>query len=311
MKLNTFYNNLFNIEDTIAGGGFATIYKARYVSGNLPVAIKVGRVHEDQGYSKSIREEARILSRMDHRCVVKLYALPRQNKTSVNYARAVEISGRPYFFVMEYLAGGTLQEYLSRTRQLSVPEAAGVGVEIARGLNHVHRHGYAHNDIKPENIVFREAIQPGQPFYPVLVDFGIATRVSVQTEAGSLYVMAPEQITKAKKMMPLKAQDELDKAKVDVWGLGVLLYRMLGGRLPFEDRNERRLTDRILTSRPTSLARLSETISKEVDSFILDGCLAKNPKNRLDLISVGTRLRDLGDGATATTVIGGGWFGRS
>lgn len=301
MKFNSIYNDLFTIDEMIAGGGFATIYRGKYAANNLPVAIKVGHVHEDHGYSKSIREEARILSRMDHRCVVKLYALPRPNKLSVNYARALEIPGRPYFFVMEFLAGETLKEFLDKARQLTVPEAAAVALEIARGLHHVHRHGYAHNDIKPENIVFREAIQLGRPFYPVLIDFGIATRVNVQIEAGSLYVMAPEQISKAKKMVPLDVKDGIDKAKVDVWGLGVLLYRMLGGRLPFEDRNEKRLTDRILTSRPTSLARLSETVSRELDSFILDGCLAKNPKNRLDLVSVGNRLRDLGDGATAIT----------
>lgn len=307
MSLKSLYQDSFTIEETIASGGFATIYRARYADGDIPVAIKIGRVHEDPGYAKSLREEARILSQMSHRSVVKLIKLSRPGKPPIDCARALEIPGRPYFYVMEFLAGGDLRDFLKRVNRLTVPEAAAIALEIARGLRHVHRRRYAHNDLKPENIVFREPVERDRPFSPVLVDFGIATRVRLQLEAGTLYIMAPEQLARANLNRPPELFSEVDPFKIDVWALGVLLYRMLGGKLPFEGRTERNLTDRILTSRPTSLANLTG-VPRELDSFILDGCLAKDPNERLDILTVGRYLSSHGDGATATTVPGG-WFG--
>ncbi|MCA9984718.1 MAG: serine/threonine protein kinase [Anaerolineales bacterium] len=304
----TIYNDQFRLDTTLASGGFATVYRATDMLSGRVVAVKVGRLHEDPGYAKAIIEEAKILGRMSHRGVVQLINLPRPGKAPVAFARALDMPGRPYFFVMEYLGGGTLDEYLKQVKQLSLTEAAAIATEVARGLRHVHKRGYAHNDLKLENIVFRQPLVFGQPFTPVLIDFGIATRVKMQVEAGSLYIMAPEQLIQANMTKPPELYAEPDPTKVDVWGLGVLLYRMLGGRLPFEARSERSLTDRIITSRPTSLGRLAN-IAPEVDELILEGCLAKNPAQRLDMLQVGTYLSRLAHGATVQT-LPGGWFGR-
>jgi serine/threonine-protein kinase len=183
--------------------------------------------------------------------------------------------------------------------KLTVGEAAAIAVCIARALHYAHRVGWAHNDLKLENIVFRRPVQQGETFDPVLVDFGIATRTQVQTGAGSIYIMAPEQVGMVMLQTPPELQGDLDKTKVDVWGLGVVLYRMLSGKLPFYAHNERNTVQLIQHARPTSLSRLSQ-IPEEVDELIIDGCLAKDPHKRLSMLELGKTLSELSKGVVAS-----------
>jgi serine/threonine protein kinase len=94
---------------------------------------------------------------------------------------------------------------------------------------------------------------------------------------------------------------EINAAKIDVWGLGVILYRMLGGQLPFSSNNERRLTDQIRNYRPESLYELSPDVSRHLDEIIIDGCLAKNASHRLNLLELGKELKRLADGGVPAT----------
>ncbi|MCI0393442.1 MAG: serine/threonine protein kinase [Chloroflexi bacterium] len=301
MKETRLYKDHYALKEIISTGGFATIYRAVELGRAKDVVLKVGVVHDDPAYAESIRKEAHLLQQFRHRNIVTVYPIPREDRADIYYARAVEMAGHPYFFVMEYLAGGTLEEYLKKVGALAPPEAAIIALEVARALDYVHRQEYAHNDLKLENIVFREPVRPGQPFTPVLIDFGIAMRVSLP-DAGSFYIMPPEQVSIAKMQVPPELVAGLDLKKVDVWGLGVVLYRMVGGQLPFAGRNERSLTQRILNSRPTSLRELSPEIPPYLEELIIDGCLAKNPDHRLSLLQLGQELSQLSNGAVAQTV---------
>lgn len=299
MKGLKLYKERYELIEAISSGGFATIYRATEKGRQEEVAVKIGVIADDPGYAKSIREEARILDELNHRNVVQLHRIPRSDRSDLYYARAIEIPGNPYFFVMEYLVGNTLDAYLQQVKSLSVAEAAAVALEIALALFHMHEKHYAHNDLKLENIVFRQPIVAGMPFQPVLVDFGIATRVNLQIHAGSPYVMSPEQLREAKMMTPPELNAAIDHTKVDVWGLGVVLYRMLGGQLPFTSRTRNSLTQLIVNQRPTSLQQLSPHISADIDQLVIDGCLAKDPHHRLSLMELGRELRRLGEGGVA------------
>lgn len=293
MKGTKLYRNRYILDEEIGSGGFATIYRAKEQDRSEMVAIKVANSSEDPSFAKSLREEAKIIQRFNHQNIVQLQAIPRLDKEGeVFYANALDLPGNPVFFVMEYLEGGTLNAYLNQVEKLSVPEAAAIGVQVARGLDHMHQRGYAHNDLKLENVVFRQPVIAGAPFMAVLIDFGIATRVH-QPNAGSLYIMPPEQLANVKMMAPPEMTGTIDPTKIDVWGLGVVLYRMLGGQLPFSGRSERSLTQRIYNSRPASLSRLVRDITPEVDELVIDGCLAKKPENRLDLLELGRRLNSI------------------
>jgi serine/threonine protein kinase len=296
MALETIHNDMYHLEEVIANGGFATIYRATAAHERYDVAVKVSRVDADPGYAEALKKEAEVLQKLDHRSIVRLRPIPRSGRADIYYCRAPELPGTPWFFVMEYLAGGTLEQYLQAVGKLTVPEAASIGVEVARALNHTHKQQYTHNDLKLENIVFRTPVQVGHPFTPVLVDFGIAARIN-PPDGGSLYIMPPEQLSQVKMLTPPE-NSQVDKTKVDVWGLGVVLYRMLGGLLPFEGR-ERTMTQRILHSRPTSLQQLSRDIPADMDELIIDGCLAKDPNQRLTIIQLGKELSALADDATA------------
>lgn len=283
------YNGQYTLGHQIADGGFAVIYSAYEVGRKEPLAIKICNKFEDDYYSRSLIQEATLIQRLNHRNIVRLHLITREGKASVYYANAIELNPPPTFFLMEYLSGGTLNNYLDNVGQLTPPESATIALEIARALDHIHEKGIAHNDLKLENVVFRNHVNAGQPFEPVLIDFGIATRVN-PPPAITFYVSAPEQ---------LPGGQVPDPAKVDVWGLGVILYRMLGGRLPFSGNNEKSLTSRIKEVRPVSLRQLSTQVTSGLDGLIIDGCLAKNPSDRLTLLQLGQELKKYGDGVPA------------
>lgn len=296
MKGTKLYRNRYTLEEELGSGGFAKIYRASEESRSESVAIKVAISIDDPSYAKSLREEAKIIERFSHQNIVRLQPIPRMDKEGeLLYANAVELIGNPVFFVMEYLAGGTLEEYLKQAKRLTVPEAAEIGLQVARALDHMHQRGYVHNDLKLENIVFRKPVVAGHPFLPVLIDFGIATRIQ-QPNAGSLYIMSPEMVAKMKGDRPPEITDNIDRAKGDVWSIGVILYRMLGGQLPFSGRTERSVTQQIYRSRPTALQRLAGEIPEELDKLVIDGCLAKEPEHRLSLLELGRWLSDFVEG---------------
>ena len=290
MKGKTLYNGRYKLGEVIDTGGFAVICIADESGRDDLVAIKLCNRFEDDYYRQSLVQEATIIQKFNHRGIVKLRPIVRDGKASVFYANAIELPHQPAFFVMEYLKGGTLSNYVHFTGQLTPAESASIGLDIARALDHIHQKGFAHNDLKLENIVFRNPVKSQSPFEPVLVDFGIATRIQPPS-AVTFYIMAPEQ---------LPGERVQDTAKVDVWGLGVIIYRMLGGRLPFSGQNEKSITSRIRELRPTSLRQLSPQVTSGLDSLIIDGCLAKNPSDRLTLLELAQELKRYGDQVPAS-----------
>lgn len=303
MPEKTIYGGHYTLQERVASGGFAVIYRATEKERSEPVAIKLANDANDPTTGKSLREEAKILNRLEHRNIVKTFPIPRPGKlNNLDLARATELPGSPYFFVMEYLAGGTLEDYLRQVKSISLPEAAAIAVQIARAVDHMHRRAYAHNDLKLENVVFRHPIEVGEAFWPVLIDFGIAARIEAP-KAASLYICPPERLSalnlaKAPETVP----QDVDLAKVDVWGLGIILYRMLGGWLPFSG-SERSITRQIMTARPISLLEHNGNLPQEVDDLVIDGCLAKKPEERTTLFDLGHFLAAYAEGGEARQAI--------
>jgi serine/threonine-protein kinase len=300
LKGTQLYHSRFRLEEEIRGGGFATVWRATESGHDAPLALKIGRVTDDPDLNRSIIKEAELIQRLQHPSIVRLFLLPREDRAPVAYARAIELPGHPYFFAMEYLAGGTLGDVLKEFKKMPLPEAAAIALSVARALDYMHQKNYAHNDLKLENIVFRYPVVAGQAYSPTLIDFGIATRTRLQAAAGSIYIMSPEVLAQAKMLAAPEIVGAVDHTKVDVWGMGVLLYQMLGGRLPFEGRDERTVTSRILKSRPQSLLELSKDVPAEIDNVIIDGCLAKNSAYRLSLVELGQILRRWGEDVVAS-----------
>ncbi len=301
MKGAHLYNGRYTLVDAIGSGGFATVFRAQENGRAEAVAIKICARHDDPLFAKSVMREAELIHRFDHENIVRLHLIPRPGKTGAITAHAVELPYNPVFFVMECMNGGSLHRFMAQVGLLPPDEAVSIGLEVARALHHIHQKGYAHNDLKLENVLFRQPVVKGQKYQPVLVDFGVATRVTPPV-AGTLYIMSPEQVAEGSLQMAPELV-KTDPQKIDVWGLGVLMYRLLGGVLPFDDKRADSLTSQIMQARPRSLQQLSPEVSPYLDQLIIDGCLAKKPEHRLELQQIGQEFRRMvGTGFPAQTV---------
>ena len=226
----------FKITGRIARGGMACVYSATQGQLNRPVAIKVLRSSIIGGdssaeFRRRFLQEASMLSRLQHPNLVTL----------LDYGQITELPGDHYFIAMEYLQGETLARRFRTQGQLGIPESIRIARQVGRGLRETHRQGFVHRDLKPSNIML--VPEEGEGDIVKLIDFGIGkvversareaaneeeqdmTRVGLLL--GSPRYMAPEQI-----------RGDAVEARTDLYGLGIILFQALTGRLPFEHKSD-------------------------------------------------------------------------
>jgi serine/threonine-protein kinase len=198
----------YKIEEVIGSGGTGTVYKAFDTLLGMPVAIKVlsPTLAKDKEAIATLKEEARIAMQLSHRHIVRLHNL--------------QTAGMTYYLVMEYVEGQTLRQAIQAYAKLPLDSVAQVVEVCADALSYAHRHGIVHKDLKPENLLLTE------DGVLKIIDFGIAGLVKAQQAGGAVVgtpaYMSPEQIAGA----------ALD-ARTDVFSLGVIVYELLTGCLPF------------------------------------------------------------------------------
>src|SRR5881227_2729018 len=199
----------YRLHELLGRGGMSEVWRAEDLELGRDVAIKLLAPDAD---SARFEREARAVASLAHPNVMQLYDYGEDN-------------GRPYM-VLEYVAGGTLEERLAGTNGKPVPdeETRGIAAGIAAGLAHAHARGVVHRDLKPANVLFDEEGRPK------LADFGIARLAAGEgtlTEAGTL-------LGTAAYISPEQASGAPSTAASDVYSFGVILFRILTGRLPFE-----------------------------------------------------------------------------
>jgi serine/threonine protein kinase len=268
-------------------GGMARVCKA---SLPLPdgsfhlVALKIMRTQyndpqEEQFFRDAINNEVEVLKRLRHPNVVRVYPIPLGSRKATPYiARDTDMPGAPWYFVMEYLDGGSLDGMIKRRKQLPVKEAVEVACQVAMALEHLHSKGIAHRDIKPDNVLFRVDPETTGRVEPVLVDFGIAAKLQrVGLQAGSIFYMSPERVQVVHGMMP--PERVVNQAAGDVYGLGVILYQMLTGRRPFEGHSRSSVTSAILNTTPALPRRYRPEIPPGLEQLIME-MMHKDPARR-------------------------------
>jgi len=315
ISVGSIINQQYTVLKPINSGGMASVLLVQSLSfPKKRYALKIARVRSKDGEEHpnnvAIRKEANLLRRMEHARIVKVFPIGQiPGKTAKIYsARAINLPGDPWYFIMEYLAGGDLDRYVKCCGPLLVEEAVSIVLNVGLGLLYMHEaHHLAHNDIKPENIVFRTQIRKGEPYDTVLVDFGTAAGVrKFQDEAGSWYVMSPERIRGAKGLDPPEKTLLIDPRRSDIWSLGIVLYYALSKRLPFDSLSKRRLTSQILHTRPQPLGG---GVPRPLERFIVEDCLAKQPQDRPTIRECLTFLRDYTHRLVPATSIKDGYYG--
>jgi serine/threonine-protein kinase len=201
----------FEIEGELGAGAMGMVYRARYLKNNAPVAIKIISGGHDTNPNSVARfeRETAILKKLSHPNIVRLYASGRWRGTP--------------FYVMEYVAGETLDARLKKRSKFSWEEVVDLGRQMCAALQHAHHEGIVHRDLKPANIM----IMPDDTVK--LMDFGIAKGLELSQltatncTVGTAAYMSPEQC---------RGERDLT-AKSDLYSLGVLFYELLTGRHPF------------------------------------------------------------------------------
>lgn len=241
----------------VARGGMGVVYKARQRSLNRIVALKMvlGGKRDSSLERDRFLVEARAVARLNHPQIVPIYEVG-------------EHQGTPYF-TMEFFTGGSLRDRIEELRG-DQRAAAGLMVTIARAVEHAHRRGILHRDLKPTNVLLDERRQPH------VADFGLAKQLDEEsdlTQAGAIVgtpsYMAPEQAN---------AQTDLTTA-VDVYGLGALMYELLTGRPPFKGNTPLETMMAAVSQEPVRPRKLARQIDADLETICLK-CLSKDPLAR-------------------------------
>ncbi|MBI1281658.1 MAG: protein kinase [Anaerolineaceae bacterium] len=249
----------YQIIGQLGHGGMATVYKAYHPRLDRFVAIKV--MHkaftEDAGFIARFEREAQIVAKLEHSHIVPVYDFN-------------ELDGQPYL-VMKFIEGQTLKRVLSEG-PMPLPEIIRVMDDMADALTYAHRHGVLHRDIKPSNIVIDGK---GEPF---LTDFGLArvTKAGASTLSADMILGTPQYISPEQ----ASGQAELDP-RTDIYSLGVILYEMVVGRVPFNaDTPYSVVHDHIYTDLPRPSV-INPAVPAQVEAVLLKA-LAKKPADRYD-----------------------------
>ncbi|MEA2720081.1 MAG: eukaryotic-like serine/threonine-protein kinase, partial [Candidatus Eremiobacteraeota bacterium] len=254
------FNNRYRVDGTLGNGGMANVYVGTDTLLRRRVAIKVLREQYagDDDFVTRFSHEAQMAAKLSHPNIVNVYDFGREDHS--------------YYIVMELVDGSTLGEIMRDERVLPEPVAIDYAIQIAAGLAFAHRQGLMHRDVKPANIlVTKDDVVK-------LSDFGIARAVSEHTLGvtqpgmvmGSVAYISPEQ-----------AQGHDIDERSDLYSVGVVLYQMLTGALPFTGENPVAVALKHVSEEPMAIDPATTGVSPAVAS-IVSRLLSKTPQERFN-----------------------------
>ncbi|HEX6583630.1 MAG TPA: Stk1 family PASTA domain-containing Ser/Thr kinase [Thermoleophilaceae bacterium] len=252
---NTLVDGRYRILRRIGSGGMADVYCAEDSHLGRQVAIKVlhRRFAQDQEFVERFRREAKSAAGLNHPNVVGVFDRGEHEGT--------------YYIAMEFLTGRTLKDIVTAEAPLPQERVIDVGTQILEAAGFAHRHGVIHRDFKPHNVIVDEH------GHAKVTDFGIARAgASEMTETGSI-------MGTAQYLSPEQAQGHAVTATSDIYSIGVMLYEMLAGRLPFEGDSAVAVALKHLSEQPPPISQWRPDVHPALEAVVM-AALAKDPAQR-------------------------------
>ena len=255
----------YEIIDKVGSGGMADVYNAKDTRLNRNVAIKVLKQEysNDAKFVSKFRVEAQSVAGLSHPNIVNVYDVGEDDTL--------------YYIVMELVEGITLKRFIEKKGRLEINEAIGIGIQIAQGIEEAHKNNIIHRDIKPQNIIISKEGKVK------VTDFGIAKAATSNTitsnAMGSVHYISPEQ-----------ARGGYSDEKSDIYSLGVTLYEMLLGKVPFEGDSTVTVAFAHVHEEAVPLEEMDPSIPRSL-SRIVQKCMQKKPDMRYE--SAGALIMDL------------------
>lgn len=246
----------YEVQEIIGVGGMSVVYKAYDNVDDRIVAVKIlkDEFADDAEFVRRFKNESKAIAVLSHPNIVKVY--------DVSFGEKLK------YIVMEYMDGITLKEYIQKQKVITWNDAVFFTTQILKALQHAHDKGIVHRDIKPQNIIL---LPTGNI---KVADFGIArfsrneTRTLTENAIGSVHYISPEQ-----------AKGELTDERADIYSLGVVLYEMLAGKLPFEADSAVSVALMQLQKDPERLTAINPDIPLGLEQICFHA-MQKNPQDR-------------------------------
>ncbi|MBO8136587.1 MAG: Stk1 family PASTA domain-containing Ser/Thr kinase [Desulfotomaculum sp.] len=248
--------NRYEILEKLGGGGMSVVYKAKDKFLNRLVTVKVLR-HEfvsDNDFIRRFRREAQAVASLSHPNIVNIHDVGQEDDT--------------HYLVMEYIDGDNLKNFMRSNPDLPIEKVINIIRQVCDALQHAHENNIVHRDVKPQNILITRDQRVK------LTDFGIALEASTgtisntQTVMGSVHYISPEQ---AKGITP--------GPQSDIYSLGVVLYEMLTGELPFKGEGPVAVALKHIQEQPELPSKINPALSKDLERVVMKA-MSKEPQNR-------------------------------
>ena len=252
-----FISERYEIVSLIGSGGTAEVFKAKDHRLNRFVAIKILKENftGDRKIVEKFRQEAQASAGLTHPNIVSVYDVGN--------------AGDLHYIVMELIDGITLKKFIERKGRLDIKEAIGIAIQIAQGLDAAHANHIVHRDIKPQNIIIsREGKVKVSDFGIARATFGTSSNTLNQAPVGSVHYLSPEQ-----------ARGGFSDERSDIYSLGVTIYEMLAGKVPFSGDNNVSVALLHIQGEARPLHEINPEVTPAIEKIVVK-CMQKKPERR-------------------------------
>ena len=253
--INKIICNRYKILDHLGTGGMATVWLGYDTILDRQVAIKTFKKDaNDEDAVKRFNREAKAVTSLSHPNIVSIYD--------------VENEGEFYYLILEYVEGMTLKDYMVKNPRIPIETIVHIAKQIAAGLSHAHQNGIIHRDIKPQNILMNENLTCKITDFGIARAYGDTTLTQTNQMLGTVYYLSPEQ-----------ARGNVATAQSDIYSLGILIFEMITGQIPFKGESAVAIALKHLQEELPDIDKYRENVPQSVKNIVLQATM-KNPNER-------------------------------